>query len=60
MYDPTDERGVPVSKGVPVAVRYAGIIGLIFIFGMGFLTVIQAEYGHMWPGATTLKMDLKK
>ncbi len=60
MYDPTDYRGVPVSKGVPHAVRYAGVVGLIFIFGMGFLTIIQATYGHQWPAATTLRMDLKK
>lgn len=60
MYDPTDHRGVPVSKGVPHAVSYAGVIGLIFIFGMGFLTVKQSDFGHDWPAAQTLRMDLGK
>ncbi|MDQ6930670.1 MAG: hypothetical protein M3126_08410 [Candidatus Eremiobacteraeota bacterium] len=59
MYDPTDNRGVPVSKGVPPAVRYAAAIGLVFIFGMGFLTVFDAGYGHKWPAATTLRLNLK-
>lgn len=59
MYDPMDNRGVPVSKGVPPAVRYAAAVGLVFIFAMGFLTVFDADYGHKWPAASVLRLPLK-
>ena len=58
MYDPLDHRGVPVSKGIPHAVRWAAAVGMVAIFAMGFLTVIQASYGHDWPAAKTLRVDL--
>lgn len=58
MYDPTDHRGVPVSKGVPMAVRYAAALGMVLIFAMGFLTVKDSDYGHHWPAAKTLRLDL--
>ena len=58
MFDPTDHRGVPVSKGIPHAVRWTAAVGMCFIFGMGFLTVTDASYGHQWPAAKTLRLDL--
>ena len=58
MYDQIDERGVPISRGVPQAVRYAAVIGLILNFAMGYLTVIQSTYGHLWPADKVLRMDL--
>jgi hypothetical protein len=60
MYDPTDHRGVPVSKGIPHAVRWAAAVGMIAIFAMGFLTIIQASYGHVWPEGKSLRLDLSQ
>lgn len=58
MYDPLDERGVPVSRGVPMAVRIAAIIGILCIFGMGITTIFYADYGHQWPSTKTLRIPL--
>lgn len=58
MYDHTDNRGVPVSRGIPTVVRIAVIIGSIAIFAVGYVTVINAGYGHNWPSAKTLRVPL--
>jgi len=58
MFDPTDHRGVPVSKGIPHLVQWAAAVGMLMIFGMGYLTVKDADNGHQWPAAKTLRMDL--
>jgi hypothetical protein len=58
MYDPLDERGVPASRGVPMVVRIATIVGLLAIFGMGFWTVYNSEYGHQWPSTKSLRIPL--
>jgi hypothetical protein len=58
MYDHTDNRGVPVSRGIPTVVRIAVIIGSIAIFVMGYVTIINAGYGHHWPSTKTLRVPL--
>lgn len=58
MYDPLDERGVPASRGIPMAVRIATAIGILCIFGMGFTTIFYADYGHQWPSTKTLRIPL--
>lgn len=58
MHDLVDDRGVPISKGVPMAVRYAFVIGILAIFAMGYLTIIKSAYGHDWPAAKTLRTPL--
>ncbi len=58
MYDVQDERGVPVSRGVPMLVRVAVVSGLLAIFAIGAFTVLLASYGHLWPWARTLRMHL--
>jgi hypothetical protein len=58
MYDPLDERGVPTSRGVPMAVRIAALIGLLCIFGMGALTIGYSVYGHQWPSTKSLRIPL--
>ena len=58
MHDVVDDRGVPVSRGVPHIVRWAFVIGVIAIFIMGYITIIQAGYGHDWPWNKTLRTDL--
>lgn len=58
MYDITDQRGVPVSRGVPMAVRIAAVIGILAIFVIGGFTAKMAGYGHQWPAARTLRIPL--
>ena len=58
MYDITDKRGVPVSRGVPMVVRISAAIGILAIFVIGGFTVKMAGYGHRWPAARTLRIPL--
>lgn len=58
MYDPVDERGVPTSRGVPMAVRIATIIGILCIFGVGAAVLKLAGYGHHWPEQKALRVPL--
>ena len=58
MYDPLDERGIPTSKGVPVIVRIATVLGLLAIFAIGADTLAFAPYGHAWPATKTLRIPL--
>jgi hypothetical protein len=58
MYDPLDDRGVPTSRGVPMVVRIATIIGMLCIFGVGAVTLYYAGYGHAWPSTKTLRIPL--
>ncbi len=58
MYDLEDERGVPISSGVPRIVLWAGIAGVILIFIVAGLVLAVSGYGHIWPAdnATNLKL----
>lgn len=58
MYDPLDQRGVPASRGVPMVVRIAAIIGILCIFGVGATVIGYAHYGHDWPSTKTLRIPL--
>jgi len=58
MYDPLDERGVPVSRGTPMVVRIATIIGILCIFGVGASVVMLAGYGHWWPDQKAMRIPL--
>jgi ABC-type phosphate transport system auxiliary subunit len=58
MYDLEDERGVPISSGVPRIVLWTGIAGVILIFIIAGLVLAVSGYGHIWPAdnATQLKL----
>lgn len=58
MYDPVDERGVPVSRGTPMVVRIATIIGILCIFGVGASVIMLAGYGHWWPDQKAMRIPL--
>jgi len=60
MYDPLDERGVPVSRGTPTIVRIATIIGILCIFGVGASVIMLAGYGHWWPYTHAERIPLSK
>ncbi len=58
MYDPLDERGVPTSRGMPMVVRIAAIIGLLCIFGIGASVIMLGGYGHWWPDQKAMRIPL--
>lgn len=58
MYDPTDERGVPTSRGIPRVVIIAATIGILAIFAVGAYTIVMSGYGHMWPWQQALRIPL--
>lgn len=58
MYDPTDERGVPTSRGVPHIVFIAAAIGILAIFAVGGWTISHAGYGHVWPSQQAERIPL--
>lgn len=53
-----DFSKVPQSRGIGKEAFWVLAIGLLGIFAMGFLSVIFAGYGHLWPAQKTLRMDL--
>lgn len=58
MYDQLDERGVPVSKGVPTVVHVAVVIGILLIFAIGAFVIAEASFGHVWPSLKSLRIPL--
>lgn len=58
MFDPTDERGVPTSRGVPKVVIIAATIGILTIFAVGGWTIAKGGYGHVWPAQQALRIPL--
>jgi hypothetical protein len=58
MFDPTDNRGVPMSQGIPDIVVWSGFIGIALIFVVAALVLSQAAFGHMWPAQNTLTLKL--
>jgi hypothetical protein len=58
MYDLKDERGVPISAGIPPIVVIAAIIGLIMIFTVGTLVFTNSAANHKWPASTTTSIPL--
>lgn len=58
MYDPTDERGVPTSRGIPRVVIVAATVGILMIFAIGGWTIVKSGYGHVWPVQQALRIPL--
>lgn len=58
MFDPTDERGVPTSRGIPRVVLIAATIGILTIFAVGGWTIANGGYGHVWPSQQALRIPL--
>ncbi|MBD5657349.1 MAG: hypothetical protein IAI50_19530, partial [Candidatus Eremiobacteraeota bacterium] len=49
MYDRTDDRGVPISAGIPPIVVFAGVIGVIVILTIISIVFSNSGFGHAWP-----------
>jgi hypothetical protein len=58
MYDVEDERGVPISSGIPPLVLYAGIAGVVLIFIIAGCVLAVSGYGHIWPSDNTTNLKL--
>jgi hypothetical protein len=58
MYDPTDNRGVPVSQGIPPIVVWTGFFGIVLVFVIAGMVLATSDHGHMWPAANTLTLKL--
>jgi hypothetical protein len=58
VYDIEDERGVPVTTGIPKLVTWSGIAGVILIFVVAGMVLATAGSNHVWPAsaATNLKL----
>jgi len=58
MADLRDERGLPISSGIPSFVRVLATVGLVVIFAMGGLVIGTSWGNHVWPASATLKVPL--
>jgi hypothetical protein len=58
MYDIKDERGVPVSSGIPPIVRIAAVIGIIVVFTMLTLVFRNSAVGHSWPSNDSVSIPV--
>ena len=58
MYDVEDERGVPISSGIPTIVLWAGIAGVLLIFVIAGMVVGTSMNNHVWPSENTLTIKL--
>jgi hypothetical protein len=58
MYDRTDDRGVPISSGIPPLVIIAAVIGVIVIFAIITLVFTNSAFGHAWPDSSSAKVPL--
>ena len=58
MYDPQDQRGVPISTGIPTIVVWAGIAGVVLIFVIAGMVVGSSGNNHVWPADSTLTIKL--
>lgn len=58
MHDVTDERGVPISGGIPPIVRIAAAIGILIIISVGGMVIGASKFGHVWPASNAQNIPL--
>ena len=58
MYDLQDDRGVPISSGIPKLVLWAAIAGVVTIFVIAGLVLANSGFGHVWPAENSLNIKL--
>ena len=59
MHDIRDERGVPISGGIPPVVRVAFGIGLFLIISVGGMVIGGSRFGHVWPSSRVTAVHLE-
>jgi len=58
MYDRTDDRGVPISAGIPPLVIVAALIGIVAILTIVSIVFRNSSFGHAWPSSTSVSVPL--
>jgi len=58
MYDQEDERGVPISTGIPKLVTWSGIVGVVLIFVVAGMVLATAGVNHVWPASASTNLKL--
>ena len=58
MHDRFDERGVPISSGVPPIVVVAVIITFILVLTLLTLVFRDSSFGHAWPWTNAATVPL--
>ena len=53
-----DFSKVPESRGVPHAITYSVMVGIVMIFAIGAATCLLSGYGHVWPSTQSMRVDL--
>jgi hypothetical protein len=59
MYDQHDERGVPISTGIPPIIYISAAIGLCLIATMVTLVFTASAFGHAWPSGNSQTIPLQ-
>lgn len=59
MHDVRDERGVPISAGIPPIVRVAMGIGLFLVISVGGMVIGGSRFGHVWPSSRVTTIHLE-
>jgi len=59
VHDRFDERGVPISAGIPPIIFISAIIGVILIFTIISLVFSNAAFGHAWPSDKSETLPLQ-
>ena len=55
-----DFSRVPQTRGVPKVLVVSGLVGLLMIFAIGAASCLYSGYGHHWPMANSMRVDLGK
>ncbi len=58
MHENRDERGIPISAGIPPLVIAAVLVGVIVILAILAMVFINSGVGHVWPAADSTKLNL--
>jgi hypothetical protein len=58
MYDIKDERGVPVSGGIPPIVVFAVIAAIVLACVIAGMVLSTAGAGHVWPSGKSVNIPL--
>jgi hypothetical protein len=59
MHDRYDERGVPISAGIPPIIFISAAIGIVLIITMVTLVFSNSAFGHWWPSGNAQAIPLQ-
>jgi hypothetical protein len=59
VHDRFDDRGVPISAGIPPIIWISAIVGLCIIVTIVTIVFSNSSFGHAWPSETSEKIPLQ-